>query len=549
MESITAWVRGIEEDPGVTSTPFLISSILALALGVVFLRRRSGPRGPKSLWDPIPGLFNTVQFISNNYRLMTRVQSAMRNETLLRMNLGSKRIYLVTGLQGIRTVFSRDFVHSITNQEQMTRFAFPTLYRMNAAEVKRWEQDKSGVAKVPIPGTEDIPARQRLWFNYEHIYAEYLGKPQYMRPLASRFFQDFGRTLERYPSNDWTSISIRDFCRREVAEAAVGVLFGPDLIRETPDFIDRLWNFDQNIPMLILGPPRWINSKPYRAHDHYVTAVERWIEGASLDFDWEGPGAEADWEPRFGGRAVRELYRWMKDTDWRQEVIAATLGALAFALTSNSIPTTMWMLMKIIQDPSLHKAVRDEIDAANAVDPITGKAGLDSQKIASLPLLQSIWTETLRLYISFNITRDVKDPVTIDGHTIPRGSMIQAPMMVSHYSDEPWAAPEHPASEFWAERHIKYDSDGRRTYAPAGHSTSFFPFGGGANMCPGRQFAKLEVLTAVALVISRFEIRFQRWVTADGKPSDRPARSDLKYCGAGAMPPDRDMLVQWRRIP
>ncbi|KAI0110918.1 putative cytochrome P450 [Nemania sp. FL0031] len=537
MEQVN-WVRRWQDGDTMLSTPALFSGALILVLSALIFQRARDSGGPKRLWHPIPG-FNTFQFIANNYKFMTRVQSSMRGETLIRLNLGPKPVYLVTGTQGIRTVFGRELIHSVMNQEQMTRFALPTLYRMNVAEVQRWEQDKSGVAKVPIPGT-DIPPRQRLWYNYEHIYSEYLSKPQYTKPLISKFRRHFEQTLDHCPT-DWTSVSIQEFCRRQVAGTAVSVLFGPDLIKLTPDFIDRFWNFDQHLFTLVLGFPRWISPKPYEAHDHYVAAVEKWLEHASLDYDWQ-ENAEVDWEPRFGARAVREMYKWMKETQWRQEVIAATLGALAFA-----IPTTMWMLMEIIRDPALLQSVREEVEAAKITDPATGNTTLDSQKLVSLPLLQSIWTETLRLRINFNITRDVKEPISIDGHTVPKGSMLQAPMMVSHYN-ETWGTAEHPASEFWAERHIKHDSAGNRTYSLAGNNTSFFPFGGGANICPGRQFAKSEILTTVALVVTRLEVELQGWIATDGKASDRPAQSDLKYCGAGAMPPDRDMRVRWRRI-
>jgi hypothetical protein len=80
---------------------------------------------------------------------------------LVRLNLGSKAAYLVTGSRGIRAVFGRKLIHSVTNQEQMTRFVLPKLCRMNASEVRGWERDRSGVAKMPIPGA-DIPLRQRL---------------------------------------------------------------------------------------------------------------------------------------------------------------------------------------------------------------------------------------------------------------------------------------------------------------------------------------------------------------------------------------------------
>lgn len=212
--------------------------------------------------------------------------------------------------------------------------------------------------------------------------------------------------------------------------------------------------------------------------------------------------------------------------------------------------------MEIIKDPSLLEAVREEVATVTTIEPETGRRTIDAQKLVTLPLLQSIFTETLRLRINFNITRDVKQPVTLDGQVIPKGAMLQAPMMVSHYEEAVWGTTDHAASEFWAERHIKYidETDGsgqthrKRVYAMAGRATSYFPFGGGANVCPGRYYAKSEVLLTIGLIVSRFDIELAGWTKADGSPSDRPAESDLRYCGAGAMPPDRGMQVRWKRI-
>lgn len=205
--------------------------------------------------------------------------------------------------------------------------------------------------------------------------------------------------------------------------------------------------------------------------------------------------------------------------------------------------------MEIIKDPSLLKAVRDEVATVTTTDPETGKPTIDSQKVVALPLLQSIFTETLRLRINFNIIRDVKQPITLDGHTIPQGSLLQAPMQVAHYNEAIWAADGHPAADFWAERHIKTGDGGRRVYSMAGSSTSYFPFGGGANMCPGRHLAKFEILTTIALVVSRFDIELVGWTNPDGSPSQRAAQADIRFCGAGAMPPDREMKIRWRLRP
>lgn len=284
-----------------------------------------------SLRDPVPHVYNTLHFMLNNHKFMTRVQHASKNNPLLRFYLGPQTVYLVTGSRGIKAIFSREVIHAVTNQEQMTQFALPTLYKMNKSEVQRWKDDKSGVAKIPIVGTESIPTRQRLWFMYEHIYAEYLGEARYLKPIAERFDQNLNEVLSSYPVGKWTSISVQAFCRSKVVEASVNSLFGPGLIKLNSDFVDRFWQFDKNVFKLVMGLPRWMNSGPFQAHDRYVDAIRTWLDSASIGFEWDGPEADADWESYFGGRAPRELVKWMKETGWRKEVIAATVGALVFA--------------------------------------------------------------------------------------------------------------------------------------------------------------------------------------------------------------------------
>ncbi|KAI0015380.1 putative cytochrome P450 [Xylariomycetidae sp. FL0641] len=509
MSSISFSARAWPE--ALTSTWPTLLILLLGGLALLLTQRSPAPARPPSLRDPIPRLFNTLQFVLWNHASMRRASRALLHRTAAAPALPPGRRHRV----------------------QMTRLALPTLYHMSARE------------------------RRRLWYNYEHIYAEYLGRPRFLRPLVARFRGALARVLlDGFPgsSTRWAEVSVTEFCRRQVVEASVDVLFGPDLIGRSPDFVERFWAFDENVFKLVMGLPRWLDPRPSRTHDRYVAALELWLDHALDGFDWQSAEAEADWEPRFGCRAVREMVRWMKETEWRDETIAATMGALAFALNSNSIPTTTWMLMEIIKDSKLLAEVRDEVASVVTTDPQTGKRTVDSQKVVTLPLLQSIFTETLRLRINFDITRDVNQDIELDGYRIDKGSMLQAPVMVAHYDEAVWGKEGHPASEFWAHRHIKYvdekkgSNQGRPAiYAMAGRPASFFPFGGGVNICPGRQLAKYEILTTIALIVSQFEIELVGWTKLDGTPSNRVAESDLRYSGAGAMPPDRDMRIRLRR--
>lgn len=66
-------------------------------------------------------------------------------------------------------------------------------------------------------------------------------------------------------------------------------------------------------------------------------------------------------------------------------------------------------------------------------------------------------------------------------------------------------------------------------------------------ICPGRHFAKQEIMLTVAMIAARFDIEFVAWEKHGGGISDRPPQHDLGYMGAAGVPPDRDMRVRWKR--
>ncbi|KAI1327282.1 hypothetical protein F5Y16DRAFT_421004 [Xylariaceae sp. FL0255] len=263
----------------------------------------------------------------------------------------------------------------------MTQYALPMLYRMNSTEVRHWQQDKSGVAKVPMAGTEDVPLRGRLWFNYELIYSQYLGNPQYMKSLIELFRRNMEQKFDGYPTKQWTEIGVQEFCRRELAEVGIKVLFDPNLIGLTPDFVDRFRGFD-DVGETIRACLKTVQLGQERRRIRLGALLWKLSCSGTLQLD--------------------------ERNNWGRNVIAAIFWAWASALDSDSIPTATWMLMEIIQNASLLQSVRDEITIASMTDPVTGKKILDSQNFVPMPLLQSIWIETLRLRINFNITYDVK---------------------------------------------------------------------------------------------------------------------------------------------
>jgi len=233
-----------------------------------------------------------------------------------------------------------------------------------------------------------------------------------------------------------------------------------------------------------------------------------------------------------------------------------------------------WCLIELFRNPDLLERVRAEVLSVYETDPVTGERLINLEKMLVLPLLQAVYVESLRMHVSMNVTREAAEPMTLDGYVLEKGAILQAPTEISHYSEETWGAPGHPATEFWPERHIRHvettDDTGNTRRIPqftmAGRTNDLFPFGlshllldydmmlmsesigGGIPVCPGRFFAKQEMMLAVALVVARFEVEFVGWINHDGTPSDRPAQNDAHWSGGASVPPDRDMSVRWKRL-
>lgn len=143
------------------------------------------------------------------------------------------------------------------------------------------------------------------------------------------------------------------------------------------------------------------------------------------------------------------------------------------------------MLMELSKDAQLLHAVRSEVASAFVTEPHTNTRTLDLQKVLALPLLQSLFTEVLRLRVSMVIMRVAEKPMRIHGVDVPEGALIHAYSRIAQTDEAVWGAPGHPADQFWAERHVKVveerDALGRvaerREFVLAGSAGCLFPFG------------------------------------------------------------------------
>jgi cytochrome P450 len=152
-------------------------------------------------------------------------------------------------------------------------------------------------------------------------------------------------------------------------------------------------------------------------------------------------------------------------------------------------------------------------------------------RLLHLPLLQAIYAETLRLRMHFYLVRmPDKTAMNINNFLIPRRKIIVTSTTAAHLDPKAWTTQSdgehHPVDTFWPGRFLKY----RENNEPDEFSTkdfdgSWIPYGGGPRQCPGRHFAKRQILLTTALIVTLFDCEISQ--------TDRHVAEDLSLNGFG----------------
>jgi len=229
----------------------------------------------------------------------------------------------------------------------------------------------------------------------------------------------------------------------------------------------------------------------------------------------------------------------------------------------------MWALLGAVLSPSLTERVLAEVESC--VDAPTGT--FDIAALCAKPLLTSIYLEALRFCVATSTARNpTRDNVRLGDHVLKRDTTLLSTSWFGQHDESFWnAGPgnRHSVNDFWAERFLEYPGDptsgpirrgGAATtaggvaerertaaedreakVATAGIGGHWYPYGGGVKMCPGRFFAKQEMMAAVAVMLYEFEMELVDPVEA------RKAAPDRKFFPVGALSPDRKISMRIRR--
>jgi cytochrome P450 len=155
----------------------------------------------------------------------------------------------------------------------------------------------------------------------------------------------------------------------------------------------------------------------------------------------------------------------------------------------------------------VHSLLENPTSLARVCDEVRARGGVrvrwdDRDK---LPVLDGCFDEALRMFPPAPfLPRLTLRACTIAGLPVPANSPVAPSALVTHRLPEYWTAPD------------RFDPD--RFSAPrsehTAHSHLYYPFGGGAHVCMGLHFARIQVKAVLSELFGRYDIRTPRPVRA-----------------------------------
>jgi cytochrome P450 len=152
-----------------------------------------------------------------------------------------------------------------------------------------------------------------------------------------------------------------------------------------------------------------------------------------------------------------------------------------------------WMLYLLSTHPDCLERVREEFET------VLGDAQLTHSDLLNFPYTTQVIQETLRLYPPFwMIDRMAVNDDRAGGVEIPAGSIVIVYVYGAHHAPTRWTN----SNEFRPERFVKQNEKLRAPF-------TFLPFGGGPRICIGNQYAMLQILMILSVLLRRYEFELE----------------------------------------
>lgn len=177
---------------------------------------------------------------------------------------------------------------------------------------KFFAADNSGLSRTPLPGSNVKPEHRVDYLMHAFIVQFMTGKS--LKFLASRFTENMEERLCNLDcSHEFEGHgSLYDFVKKNMFHSSVRAMFGTHLFEVDPRFCEHFWEFEEGMPELAKGLPRWMYSKQYRARDRCILTVRQWQKSLGARRNDEPETAEElakqEYDDFFGSAIVKKRH-------------------------------------------------------------------------------------------------------------------------------------------------------------------------------------------------------------------------------------------------
>ncbi|RGP74625.1 prostacyclin synthase [Fusarium sporotrichioides] len=325
---------------------------------------------------------------------------------------------------------------------------------------------------------------------------------------------------------------LRDLVTMATAEALYG---SKNPLRQDHGLLDDVWTFEAGLNILLVNIfPAITAPKAHQARARLQAALGKYYGARSYD-----------------DKDASEIVRARAGAFVKYGVPDEEVGHIELALlhvgTANTIPTLYWFFVNVFNRPELVQRLREEVLTVIQKDG-EDKAVVDVTVLdEKCPLLVSCYREAIRLSNQAVGNRRVLEDTTItdskgNPYLLKKGENVQVSAAVSHSLDT-WGK---DVSTYKPDRFLENKANAETDKA---RRSAFIAFGGGRNLCPGRNFAFAENLGLVACLLAGFV------VTLPDGPGF-PASADCSFSQAAVKPVNDgegfgvriERRVEWQEI-
>lgn len=306
-------------------------------------------------------------------------------------------------------------------------------------------------------------------------------QPAFHREQIAHYAEIMSAETARF-AGEWANnetIDVREEMRRLTLAIAGNALFGTDCSASAHQVSAVLQR--------VSGKVRWLAPMMILLEPLFLAYRRRFPKAPSVLFRHERAQLEAIISPILeqrrgqGGKDILSLIlnarneedAPLSDDEVRNEIVTFMLAGHETTATALT-----WTLYLLAQNPPVAERLYRELDSALDDKPAT------LEDVPRLPYTTAVFQEGMRLYPpALAFARRTIQPVQLGGYVVPRGASVFVSPYITHRNPRYFVDPEEFNPDRWlSEQPAKF---------------AYFPFGGGAKMCIGESFARLEGVLAL----------------------------------------------------